>query len=227
MLETHGVESLSGARVIENESRPRRRLAGSANLIGVALLAVEIANASYLAAVDSATIFYHANVVAHVLIGIPLAVWLIVKVLAGLRGALKNSGAARAAAFTAGASALALCASGLVLSIVGTATPYRLILYTHIAAFLVGAVALIALTWMTAGGSLSAPARWAAFAVAAAILIPTGVRTYDRVSPPASARIVNPLLAPGSPLEEGAGDGTPFFPSSVRTVGDRLIPADF
>src|SRR5882672_9876965 len=43
----------------------------------IGLLCAEIANASYLASCDSATILYHANVVAHVAIGVPLGIWML------------------------------------------------------------------------------------------------------------------------------------------------------
>jgi tetratricopeptide (TPR) repeat protein len=189
---------------------------------GVALLALETVNAAYLAAFDSATIFYHANVVAHVVLGVPLGVWILARIARhaaaglgdGLRGAL---------GWTAALSALTLVGTGAYLSYRGTATPHRWALWAHVASFLVGAAALALRTYP---GNRRLWTRAAAGA-GLAVLFPLAVRGVFWAFPPAEHRIVNPPLPPLAASEEGAGEGTPFFPSSVRTVGDRLIPPDF
>ncbi|MBI3450549.1 MAG: tetratricopeptide repeat protein [Acidobacteria bacterium] len=190
------------------------------------LLGAEIANASYLASTDAATIFYHANVFLHVAAGIPLAVWMLWRAWqvlvagfgTGLAGALTR-------VFQGCAALVAL--TGVYLTWYGTATPYRWALVLHIAAFIAGAAALFARESMRMSGRLSPVAARSLVFVALAIALPIGMRGYDRAFPPKSSRIENPVLPPATPGLEGAGDGTPFFPSSVRTVGDRLIPSDF
>ena len=191
-----------------------------------ALLVFLIANASYLAAVDSATIFYHVQVVLHVALGLLLVLVLIARGRGALRRLWTRSGNAVARAWlggVAGASIVAIAAS-LVLAVTGTATPYRPILVTHVAATLLALLAGIA--WQAARGR-RAGARRVAAVLAAALVLPLGVRARAWLFPPPAAAIVNPTTPPLTPFEEGGGERGPFFPSSATTVGDRLMPHDF
>jgi len=202
----------------------------------IGLLCAEIANASYLASCDSATIFYHANVVAHVALGLPLGIWMLWRAWMALVSGM-GSGIPGALTRAVYLSAAALAVTGGYLAWYGTATPYRWALSIHIGSFLLGAAALIARKLLAPsgavhGGDAAIKGRTrvtvgGAGLVTLAILVPVAVRGYDALFPPRSARIENPGQPPMTPNDEGAGDGTPFFPSSVRTVGDRLIPADF
>jgi hypothetical protein len=190
------------------------------------LLGAEIANASYLASCDSATIFYHVNVVLHVGMGVILGIWMLSRswlaLVAGMGSGIE--GALRRALHL---SATTLALTGGYLAWYGTATPYRWVLDIHLASFAAGALALLGRTLLPGSGALRGGAARAAVFVALAVLVPLGVRGYGAAYPPSAARIENSELPPASPSQEGAGDGTPFFPSSVRTVGDRLIPPDF
>src|SRR5207245_2523709 len=115
-------------------------------------------------------------------------------------------------------------ATALALTVTGTATRWRPLLYLHIALSVVTLGAGAA--WAAARGAGSC-ARRAAALLLVALAFPLAVHLHDRLQPPRAATIENPLVPPLTPLREGGGEGTAFFPSSVRTVGDRLIPHDF
>ena len=201
-----------------------------------ALVAATAINAAYLAAFDSATIFYHANVVAHVLLGLALVVALAVG--AGLRLAGRwESGAPRPVARTLFVlSSLVMCGTGLWLIRVGTARAQLPKLYVHIGASVAFLFALVLLARPAArlassvaqatagGGRLFRPA---AGVLAASILIPATVRGYDWIRPAHVHTIANPALPPATMDGEGMGKDSHFFPSSNRTVGGKLIPSDF
>ena len=198
---------------------------GSTTLVR-ALLVFLLANAAYLAAFDSATIFYHAQVVAHVAAGVLLVLTLLWRGPAAVRRAWERSAAGRGriALLAVGATSLVAVATSLVLAVTGTATPYRPILAAHVVAALSAFLAGIA--WQAARGNARG-ARRVALVLAIALALPAGTRGWRRLFPPPAATIVNPTTPPLTPFEEGGGPKGPFFPSSVRTVGDRLMPHDF
>jgi Flp pilus assembly protein TadD len=191
------------------------------------VLAFEVANAAYLAAYDSATIFYHAMVVAHVAAGAILVLLLAWRGLPRLRRALApaRGGAGRILAAVAAMATLLAIATAVRLAFVGTATPYRALLQVHIASAC-AAVAAAALAWLLAPVSVLT-ARRAVVLLVIAGLFPLAVRGYDRLWPEHVARIENPTTPPLGPDQEGGGPNGAFFPSSVTTVGNRLVPDDF
>ncbi len=213
-----------------SSARPRASRAGA--LLRAALL-FEAANAAYLAAFDSATIFYHVQVVAHVAVGL-----LLVPALAWRGGpeflrrwrqavpapGLMAGSSARAWLILAAGAAAVSVVTALVLAVTGTATPWRPLLQTHVVASVAALAALVG--WTVARGN-RARARSAAALLAIALAFPLAVRGYRVIRPPHVARIQNPTAPPLTPFEEGGGESNPFFPSSVSTVGDRLIPPDF
>ncbi|PYS95895.1 MAG: hypothetical protein DMF50_06900 [Acidobacteria bacterium] len=191
-----------------------------------AALALEVANAAYLAAFDSPTIFYHVQVVVHVAAGALLVVLLAWHGIPWLVRRFRLPGPASARAMLALMTASALCAAGtaLALAVTGTASRWRPLLALHVASSVV-ALAAAAGAVLTQGERLRG--RRGAALLALAIAFPLGVRGLRALLPPHVATIENPKAPPATPFTEGAGEGTPFFPSSVRTVGDRLIPHDF
>ena len=118
-----------------------------------ALLVFLLANAAYLAAFDSATIFYHAQVVAHVATGVLLVLTLLWRGPAAVGRAWERSAAGRGriALAALGATSLVAVATSLVLAVTGTATPYRPILAAHVVAALLAFLAGIA--WQAARGN--------------------------------------------------------------------------
>jgi Tfp pilus assembly protein PilF len=183
------------------------------------VLAFEVANAAYLAAYDSATIFYHAMVVAHVAAGALLVVLLLWRGLPVLRRAISPL------AIAAALAALVALATAARLAYVGTASPYRTLLLVHVVSSCV-AVGSAALAWLLSGRTVTL-ARRAAVLLVAALAFPLAVRGYDRLWPAHVARIENPAAPPLNPDQEGGGPNGAFFPSSVTTVGNRLVPDDF
>ncbi len=185
-----------------------------------------IANAAYLAALDSATIFYHVQVVAHVAAGLCILMLAAARGPAALRRlrARTAPGAARRwlALMLAAASVCAITA--LLLAYTGTATPYRPWLVAHVAAAAVAFGGGVG--WLAARGRALGARRLAAVLVIAAA-VPLLVRGYDRLRPAHVSTIDNPAVPPLSMDQEGGGPQGPFFPSSVETVGGRLIPPDF
>ncbi|MFQ5877984.1 MAG: multiheme c-type cytochrome [Acidobacteriota bacterium] len=189
-------------------------------------LAFEVLNAAYLAAFDSATIFYHVQVVAHVAVGLLLVAAAAARGRGELARRWRRPGPARGRVCLAvlGAAGAACIASALLLTVTGTATPYRPVLAVHVGSSVLALLA--AAGWSLARGDRRRFRR-ASILLGVALALPAGARGYRLMSPPHAVIIDNPRLPPLTPYEEGAGEGSPFFPSSVRTVGDRLIPADF
>ena len=190
------------------------------------LLAFEILNASYLAAFDSATIAYHVQVVAHLAAGLLIVLLLLARGRPAVRRLRDRCGNAGARAWLAvmGAAALIAIGTSLVLAVTGTATRWRPLLETHIASALLAFVAGI--LWQRGRGNRKG-ARRVAIVLLAALALPILARGRMWLFPPPAAVIVNPIAPPLTPDLEGAGPAGPFFPSSVRTVNDRLIPHDF
>ena len=202
------------------------RFRGPALRVFALALIFEIANAAYLAAFDSATIFYHAMVVAHVVVGlflVPLGLALGARWLR-LRVMLRTWGAGLRVA--AAASALVAVATALHLAVVGTATPYRTILTTHVVSSCL-ALLFALLAALLAGPAARSQARRAAVFLGAALAFTLAVRGAERIWPPHVATIENPITPPLTAFDEGGGKAGQFFPSSVTTVGDRTVPDDF
>jgi tetratricopeptide (TPR) repeat protein len=212
--------------------RPRRRPGRPAPpaRLGTRLLRAGtlflIANAAYLAALDSATIFYHAQVVAHVAAGLCILMLAAARGPAALRRlrARTAPGAARRwlALMLVAAAVCALTA--LLLAYTGTATPYRPWLVAHVTA--AAAAFGCGIGWLAARGRALGARRLAAVLVIAAAF-PLLVRGDGWLRPAHVSTIENPAVPPLSMDQEGGGPSGPFFPSSVETVGGRLIPPDF
>lgn len=168
-------------------------------------------NGAYLAAFNSATLFYMANVLLHFVAGVALVILL----LTLLRRA---KGGARLAALLLIGSAL----PALYLVIKGNTLEQRAWLYAHIAIAAAGAAALCVWAWprYRRFGPLLAGS------LAALALLPLAAHLQSRWWPNPADRIRNQAPAPASMEEEGEGPRGPFWPSSART-NQGLIPADY
>ncbi|HEX9426270.1 MAG TPA: hypothetical protein VGA64_00680, partial [Candidatus Polarisedimenticolia bacterium] len=175
-------------------------------------LLFEVANASYLAAFDSATIFYHAQVVLHVAVGLLLIPLLLAVGLPALRRQMRSAARLQRSVLLAfGLSALVGIGTALALVVTGTATPWRDLLQAHILAW-TAPLLLVALVTAATGATPRARRLGAFFLLA--FLFPLAVRGYRWFSPEHVARIENPTTPPLSASLEGAGEASPFFPSS-------------
>jgi tetratricopeptide (TPR) repeat protein len=167
----------------------RRAALGSLILLAV--------NGAYLAAFAHATIFYEANVLLHLALGLTLAL------LAAryLRQYPVECGMFLGAAVVA-----------LYLVFRGNTYDQRWALWTHIA---VADAALVLIGWRLV------PSRVGRLAVGVLALLP--IIPW----PSAQARIENPSSAPLSMDLEGAGSRSPFAPSSAQTNTGKIIPSNF
>jgi tetratricopeptide (TPR) repeat protein len=168
-------------------------------------LGILILNSAWLAAFAHATIFYMANVLLHLVLG--LALMVVAAVLA--RRYPRECGAFLLAG-----------AAGLYLAIRGNLMEHRPVLWLHIL-LAVLALAIIA---------LRLPRVWRARfagAIVVVALLPASAVLYRRVLPDAHDRIRNPAAAPASMDEEGAGARSPFAPSSAQTNSGAIIPSNF
>ncbi len=178
--------------------------------VAAGLFLVFLLNTAYLAAFADPTIFYMANVLAH--LGL------------GLAGAAVWWSAFRGAGLLARAALLASALAGVWLMRFGNTIPNRPVLLGHIAA---GVVFVgIALWWLWR----QAEVRWRpalTVAVLIAVLLPAGAESWRRLRPDPRDRIRNPDMVPISMEEEGGGPKSPFWPSASKTNVGGTIPSDF
>jgi hypothetical protein len=194
---------------------------GRLQTIGAAALIVLLINTGYIAAFASPTVFYIANVLAHLAIGLLVAA-LVTALLAQRR---ERRRVLRLPAVFFAATFLV----GVYLAIHGNLRDDRPVLLAHEMAGLATVAALVPAAWRARRGNRRSRAWSYAFQVSALWLVafPLGIAQYARMHPDGSARIVNPKTAPTSMSEEGGGPRSPFFPSSSKTNAGGVIPSNF
>ena len=188
-------------------------------VIGFLLL---LLNTAYVWAFAFPTIFYMTNVLVHLVLGVALSLVLIW--LLGRDAPLRN-GILPAAGFF-----LAAFLIGAYLVAAGNTLAHRWALWAHIAAAVLGTVALFGYVWSRAQSDGGGWLRFrTAFGVCLAILLvlPAASAVYQKVFPASTDRIRNPLTAPVTMNGEGGGPKSPFFPSSAQTNVGGIIPANF
>ena len=192
-----------------------------------AAFALLLVNSAYLAAFDTPSVFYFANVAAHAAIGVILTI-VAAAYLVRYRPRLPAAGGATA---TSGTLLALGAAAGIGIIVVGATTPHRWLMETHVALTVAGSALLVASAYTTARGSADPRVRRYAplYPVAAAALL-----VFAAAANVASSRqfqqryrIVNPTIPPLSMDGEGGGPSGPFFPSSANTTSGKIIPADF
>ena len=182
---------------------------------------VLLLNTGYLSAFATPSIFYMANVLLHLVLGVTLAVafaWLL-KREPDLRRPLIAP-----AVFFAMALAFALW-----LVSVGNLREHRWILNAHIVSSVLGVIAL--LPFLVRLSRIVGRPRTLSLSVGNAALVaaalPLVTAVYVKANPNPNDRIVNPSETPVSMSEEGGGPGSPFFPSSAKTNAGGIIPSNF
>jgi len=189
-------------------------------IAAIGLIAL-LVNTAYIAAFASPTIFYMANVLGHVVLGIVVAV---VGALALARHReLRSSTGAAAVLF---AVALVI---GLYLTVHGNLADDRPVLRLHVVAGVLAVAALAPFAWraFAACGSSRAWALGGAAAAMLAVALPVTATVYAKKYPPQWSRVGNPPTAPMSMNQEGGGPESPFFPSSAKTNVGGIIPSNF
>ncbi len=160
-------------------------------------------NAGYLNAFPAPNLFYAANILLHIALGVIVFAGLLwmrprvfMLILAG--------------------------ASGVALAVVGAQTPNRWVLLLHIFSSVAAAV-MLGWRWR------SDPRLFRAFVAvsAVALLLPAASRIGRRFFPNPNHRIANPKIVPTTMDEEGGGPSSPFFPSSAVTNTGKIIPSEF
>jgi tetratricopeptide (TPR) repeat protein len=193
----------------------------AAHIFGAGLLLL-LVNSAYLWAFATPSIFYMANVLIHLLLGVALTAavaWVLLR-----RPDWRRE--ARLATVLLGASA----ALGLYLTWAGALRPNRWVLWTHIALAVAGMAALVRYARAKAvacGGVWVHFARGLQGAVILLVALPAATHTKEKLWPNPPREIRNPLVVPTSMEEEGLGPESPLWPSSARTTTGRLIPSDF
>ncbi|MBI2681433.1 MAG: hypothetical protein HYX25_10575, partial [Candidatus Solibacter usitatus] len=163
-------------------------------------------NTAYIAVFASPTIFYMANVLLHLALGVLL--------LAALPLIWRKFS-------VAGVFYLAAAGFGIFLAVRGNVTDNRWALNAHIGIAIGALVALLLVLDKSRFRAAYVPV------LAAMVILPASTFLYRRAFPNPNDRIRNPLSAPASPQEEGGGPQSPFFPSSARTNVGGIIPANF
>ncbi|PYR59942.1 MAG: hypothetical protein DMF91_13500 [Acidobacteria bacterium] len=191
--------------------------------LGVAVTAFAV-NTAYLAAFADASLFYFVNVVLHIALGAVLGVVFARRLAGSWRG---MNPALLVAAGLLAAGAL----TGAAIVVVGAAGPFRWLLPTHIALTLAGGIPLAGYAAVLGVQRIAGRDRQLVVAMSALVCLAaagsaaSGARRESDAR--ARFRIVNPAVVPASPLEEGAGPRSPFFPSSADTNVRGIIPANF
>ncbi len=170
-------------------------------------LAILIVNSAYLAAFAQASIFYEANVLLHLGLGLALAA-LAIRLAPRYP---RECGAFVAAAIPA-----------VYLAVAGNTLQHRWALWLHIALSL-AAVALIGWRVFNAGRYRAVFAA----CVSILVLLPASAALWRTLWPNPDNFIVNPTSPPLSMDQEGAGAHSPFAPSSAQTNTGKIIPSNF
>ncbi len=182
---------------------------------------VLLVNTGYIAAFATPSVFYMLNVLAHLVLGVALAV--------GFFVLLVRDRSVRVPLVAAGVFfAMAVGFAGYLVAF-GNVHAHAWALRAHVVTAALGVAALIPY----ALSSLQKPAASRGFALgipiaaAFALVFPVAVLAYAAAHPSPSARIVNPDTAPATMDGEGAGPTSPFFPSSAKTNVGGIIPSNF
>jgi tetratricopeptide (TPR) repeat protein len=191
--------------------------------VAIAFAALLI-NSAWLWAFADASFWYYANVIAHPLLGIGLA-------LAVARRATRYVAASApwsAVAIVLGAAAV----TGLAILLVGATRPYYTLVGVHVAASVAGVVLLILALWLAPSGVEGLRFRRpVAIAGAAALFVIVAGAAFLHATRDEMRRerfhISNPDVVPASMDEESRGPSSPFHPSSADTSVKATIPANF
>ena len=165
------------------------------------LFLVLLVNTGYIAAFPTATVFYMANVLGHVVLGALLAIALLF--------IARRIGVVRGAPLAVGLLLIAFIL-GAILTYVGNVRDNAWILRSHIATAVPGTLALIPWAWRKASPWFKTGFQ---FALILLVALPIAGYGYRRFFPNPHNRIVNPLSPPLAMEGEGGGPKSPFFPA--------------
>jgi tetratricopeptide (TPR) repeat protein/nitrate/TMAO reductase-like tetraheme cytochrome c subunit len=171
--------------------------------------AVLVVNSLYLWSTAQASLLYIANILAHFVLGaglVAVLLWLLLR-SPEIRRRLRWSAPVL----------LASAVLGGFLLWKGAVTSNHGVVLAHLATGFLGAF-LVAV-------ALRSRQFWAVGTLATIVF--ASYAGYQRLHPWSDAKVLNPNVVPTSMQEEGAGEGSPFWPSSARTNTGKTIPAKF
>jgi len=192
-----------------------------------------LANSAYLALSNAPSLFYFANVIAHVVLGAALTLIVAWRAWIRIRRAVDSEPQRSIpVAVLVSSTPLAIAAAlGCILAFTGTTQPYRRLLDAHVLLATVGSgallLSLVALMLRNRARYARTPVAVASLALLASGAWATVERRSYGAARQAVYRIVNPDAVPVRMEQEGAGPSSPFFPSSADTTVHRTIPANF
>lgn len=184
-----------------------------------------ILNSAYLFAFNDPSIFYMANVLLHLGLGLLITI-LFVLMFRTISRSLNPAGRIALMLF------LVAAALGVSLIFTGAGTHFHWLLYSHIFAAVAGILLLaISLFQKASGAEASSKSKivWKSFCAVLiiAFIFPAAVSLYRHKYPSKYDRIVNPDSPPLNMDAEGGGPQSPFFPSSAETTSKKTIPSTF
>jgi Tfp pilus assembly protein PilF/nitrate/TMAO reductase-like tetraheme cytochrome c subunit len=174
-----------------------------------AAFAILVVNSLYLWSTAQASLLYIANILVHFVLGVGL--------LAVLLWLLLRSPEIRRRLRWPAPILLASAVLGGFLLWKGAVTSNHAVVVAHLTTGFLGAF-LVAV-------ALRSRQFWAVGALATVVF--ASYAGYQRLHPWSNAKVQNPNVVPTSMQEEGAGAGSPFWPSSARTNTGKTIPAKF
>ena len=178
-------------------------------------------NTGYISAFATPSIFYMANVLLHLVLGVVLA--------AAFALLLKRQPDLRRPLIAPAVLFAIAVVSALWLVWLGYLREHRWMLNAHVVSSLLGVAALLPFLFRL--GRIAGRPRTLSISVGNAALLaavlPLVTALYVKANPNPNDRIVNPSVTPASMNEEGGGPSSPFFPSSAKTNVGGVIPSNF
>ena len=188
--------------------------------IFIAAFLLLLINSAYLFSYGEPTLFYIANVLFHVVLGVVLIVPF------GFYCYRRFRDFSRLEQIAVLGISIGIISGGYLMR-VGATTPYRWLLITHIIGISVGSL-LLCIHLFRDRERLSRVVRRSVLGVlVGVVLFPIGAKLIQHYLPNESYLVENPALPPTSMYEEGGGTTGHFFPASVETATGALIPTDF
>ena len=198
--------------------------------LSLAAFLILLLNSAYLFSFGEPTLFYIANVLLHVGLGIVLILPFSIYIYKHLRRSLQSLMPKQKVSKLGQIGVIGIgigIITGLYLMVVGAITPYRWLLITHIVSVSVGS--LLFCIYLLRDVEFLTPLlrRITVGVLAAVVVFPIGAKLTQHYLPDEKYLVENPALPPTSMYEEGGGTTGHFFPASVETETAALIPTDF
>ncbi len=198
---------------------------------------VLVVNSAYLLITDNwptpprtepATFLFLGSVLLHLLIGLGLATYSLVRFRDWLRGLKPQGGFARFIGVLAALSVAVCLVTGVYLLIYANLQAQRPYLNTHVGSAAAALGFTLLYLALRVKPAAAAAARRLAPQMGVPVLLPLVVLSTMVGVQVSSTTIKNPHWAPESNYDEGGGKGSLFWPSSAQTLQkERFFPAEY